>query len=237
MSKENKFFFRCKRIIKAGLIKENPTFRLVLGMCPTLAVTTKVENSLGMGLATTAVLIFTNLIISALRKVIPDKVRIPVYITIIAGMVTIVQLLLKAFLPDIDKALGVFIPLITVNCIILARAEMFANKNTPFYSALDGVAMGIGFTVALTLIGSVREIVAQGTWLNIAILPEAFPKTAIIGLPAGAFLVLGLLMAGVNKLTGGHKAEPENKCMGCTLCAQGAKRCAEAAPETEEVKA
>ncbi len=146
-----------------GLIKENPTLRLVLGTCPTLAVTTAAVNGIGMGLSATVVLICSNLAISLLRNIIPDKVRIPAFITIIAGFVSVVQMLVKAFLPAIDKALGIYLPLIVVNCIILARAEMFASKNPPLASVLDGAGMGIGFTAVLTLMGAVRELLGAGS--------------------------------------------------------------------------
>ncbi|HPJ76578.1 MAG TPA: electron transport complex subunit RsxE, partial [Clostridia bacterium] len=145
-----------------GILKENPTFILVLGMCPTLAVSTTAENSFMMGLAATIVLVLSNVIISLLRKLIPEKVRIPAYITVIAGFVTIVQLLMKAYLPELNKALGIYIPLIVVNCIILARAEAFAAKNNPWYSLLDGLGMGLGFTLAITLIGIIREFLGSG---------------------------------------------------------------------------
>ena len=162
-----------------GLIKENPTLKLLLGMCPALAVTTTAENGIAMGLATTAVLLGSNTVISILRKIIPEKVRIPAYITIIAGFVTIIQMLLKAFLPSLDKQLGIFIPLIVVNCIILARAEMFASKHTVFDSVLDGLGMGLGFTLALFLIGSVREIFGNGTFFNIDITKSLFSPAII----------------------------------------------------------
>ena len=152
-----------------GLLNENPTFRLLLGMCPSLAVTTMAKNGLGMGAAATFVLVGSNLVISLIRKIVPDKVRIPAYITIIAGFTTIVQLLLAALLPELNKQLGIFIPLIVVNCIIFARAEMFAQKNGPLLSVLDGLGMGAGFTIAITIIGSVREILGAGTWMGIPV--------------------------------------------------------------------
>ncbi|MEE1240100.1 MAG: electron transport complex subunit E, partial [Acutalibacteraceae bacterium] len=152
-----------------GLIKENPVLRLVLGTCPTLAVTTAAINGIGMGLAATMVLVCSNVVISLLRNVIPDKVRIPAYITIIAGFVSVVQMLVKAFLPDIDKALGIYLPLIVVNCIILARAEMFASKNSVVPSILDGLGMGIGFTAVLTLMGAIRELLGAGTIFSLPV--------------------------------------------------------------------
>ena len=159
-----------ERIIN-GMIKENPTFILVLGMCPTLAVTTSVTNGIGMGLSTMAVLILSNMLISALRNIIPDKVRIPAYIVVIASLVTVVELLLKAFIPGLYAALGLYIPLIVVNCIILGRAESYANKSTPLLAAADGVGMGLGFTMALTLISLFRELIGAGTIAGIQVLP------------------------------------------------------------------
>lgn len=153
---------KCMERIYNGIVKENPTFVLMLGMCPTLAVTTTAVNGVGMGLSTTAVLVFSNLIISALRKVIPDRVRIPAYIVIVASLVTIVQLLLQAYVPSLYSSLGIFIPLIVVNCIILGRAEAYAAKNGPLESAFDGIGMGLGFTVGLTAIAIVREIIGAG---------------------------------------------------------------------------
>lgn len=199
-----------------GLIKKNPIFVLVLGMCPTLAVTTTAENGLGMGVAATAVLLGSNIVISMLRKLIPDKVRIPAYITVIAGFVTVVELLLKAYLPSLDKQLGIFIPLIVVNCIILARAEMFASKNGIAASIADALGMGLGFTVALFLIGSVREILGAGQIFGIDISGGAFtPATAFV-LPAGGFLVLGLLMGLFNKVTK-KKTPTVTDCASCPL--------------------
>ena len=183
-----------------GLLKENPTFRLVLGTCPTLAVTTAAINGVGMGLATTAVLVGSNAVIAAIRKVIPDKVRIPAFITIIAGFVTVVQFLLKAYLPAIDEALGIYIPLIVVNCIILARAESFAAKNPPLNSIMDGLGMGLGFTVALTIISAVREVFGAGTFLGMQIFGESFEPALILILPPGGFLVFGLSIAAFNKI-------------------------------------
>lgn len=201
------------RVLRNGIIDENPTARLVLGTCPTLAVTTSATNSIGMGLSTTAVLIGSNFIISILRRFIPAKVRIPVYITVIAGFVTIVQMLLKAYVPAIDKALGIFIPLIVVNCIILARAETFASKNTPLASAFDGIGMGIGFTIALLIIGSIREILGNGTIFGYGLSGEgASPAIAMI-LPPGGFLIFGILIGAVNKLS--TKKIEISGCAGC----------------------
>lgn len=186
------------KILKNGIIDENPTFVQVIGMCPTLAVTTSVENGIGMGLATTAVLMCSNLVISLIRKLVPDQVRIPCYIVVIASFVTVVQMLLKAFVPALDASLGMFIPLIVVNCIILARAEAFAGKNGPIASLLDGIGMGLGFTVALGLIGLVRELLGNGSILGLTVLPEAFPRTLLMILPPGAFFTLALLMVIIN---------------------------------------
>ncbi|ODM27217.1 electron transport complex subunit RsxE [Acetivibrio mesophilus] len=201
------------KTVTKGIIKENPVFRLVLGTCPTLAVTTSAENAIGMGAAVTLVLMGSNAVISLLRKVIPDKVRIPAYITIISGFVTIVQMLLKAYLPAIDKQLGIFIPLIVVNCIILARAEMFANKNNPVMSILDGVGMGIGFTLALLVMGSFREILGNGTWFGMNVTGGVFEPAIIMILPPGGFLAFGFILAAINKFSA---VKIEHK--GCESC-------------------
>ena len=182
-------------IVTNGLLKENPTLRLVLGTCPTLAVTTAVSNALGMGAAATVVLICSNFVISALRKVIPDKVHLPCYITIIATFVTLVQMIVKAYAPALDTALGVYLPLIVVNCIILGRAEMFACKNNVVDSALDGLGMGLGFTLALTLMATVREIQGSGTWLGIQIIPKSIPNFTLMTSAPGGFFTFGCLMA------------------------------------------
>jgi electron transport complex protein RnfE len=188
-----------------GLVIENPVLRLVLGTCPTLAVTTSAGNGLAMGLAATFVLIGSNLVISLLRKVIPEKVRIPAFITIIAGFVTIVQLLMQAYLPGLNESLGIFIPLITVNCIILARAEMFASKNSALPSIIDGLGMGIGFTAALFLMGTIREFFGNGSFLDIPLpLLSAggyFQPVLIFILPPGGFFVFGMLIALSQKLS------------------------------------
>lgn len=177
-----------------GLWKENPVFRLLLGMCPTLAVTNAAINGMAMGLATTFVLLGSNIIIAALKKVIPDKVRIPSYIIVIATFVTIADLGLAAYFPDIYKVLGLFIPLIVVNCLILARAEAFASKNNIFTSLLDALGMGLGFTWALTLLGAIREILGMGSIFGIKLFGENFVSWIIFILPPGAFLTLGLLL-------------------------------------------
>lgn len=189
-------------IIKNGIIKENPTFVLMLGMCPTLATTTSAINGMSMGLATMSVLICTNFVISLLKSVTPDKVRIPVFIVVIAAFVTVLQLFIKAYLPDIDKALGLFIPLIVVNCIILGRAEAFACKNDPVSSLMDGVGIGLGFTFALTLLGIIREFFGAGSFFGMPLLPETY-NVLLFVLPPGAFISLGYLIAIVNKLRKG----------------------------------
>lgn len=192
-----------------GIIKENPVFVMLLGMCPTLATTTSLKSAAGMGLAATFVLFFSNMVISALRKIIPEKIRIASYIIIIAGFVTIVQMLLKAYLPSLNKSLGVFIPLIVVNCIILARAESFASKNGVFLSALDGLGMGLGFTLALSVIGSIRELLAMGSIGGISLFGSIYNGAIIMMLPPGGFLTLGLIIAAMNiykaKKKGGNK--------------------------------
>jgi electron transport complex protein RnfE len=185
------------KVFLNGLIFENPTFIQLLGMCPTLAVTTSVKNGLGMGLSAAAVLICSNIIISFLRKIIPDKVRIAAYIVIIATFVTIIQMCLSAFLPDLSDSLGIFIPLIVVNCIILARAEAFASKNTVFKSAVDGLGMGLGFTAALCIISAVREFLGAGTIFDIPIYGEFISPASIIIMAPGGFIILGLLVAAV----------------------------------------
>ncbi len=187
------------KTILNGIIYENPTFALVLGMCPTLATTTSAINGMSMGLATMFVLICSNIVISALRNLIPDKVHIPAYIVVIASFVTMVELAMKAYLPDLYATLGLFIPLIVVNCIVLGRAEAFAAKNNVWYSALDGFGMGLGFTLSLTLIGSVRELLGSGKIFDFAIFPENYAMLIFVLAP-GAFLVLAYLMALVNKL-------------------------------------
>ncbi len=187
--------------LKRGIIEENPTFVQVLGMCPTLATTTSAINGLGMGLSVTAVLICSNLAISALRKVIPNKIRIPAYIIIIATFVTVVDLLLQAFFYDsLYQALGLYIPLIVVNCIILGRAEAFASKNDPISSLFDGLGMGLGFTLALTVLGIIREILGSGSLFGIQILPDAVTPAVIMIMAPGGFIVLGILLALFNHM-------------------------------------
>ena len=206
-------------VLTNGLLKENPVLRLVLGTCPTLAVSTMASNGIGMGLAATFVLLCSNVVISALRKVIPDQV--PCYITVIAGFVSVVQMLVKAYVPSLDSALGVYLPLIVVNCIILGRAEMFASKNGILDSALDGIGMGIGFTITLTIMGTIREILGSGTWMAgldglLPFLPEGFkiqviptsvdPFTLMTSAPGG-FFVFGVMMAAATWLTTRPKKE------------------------------
>lgn len=180
------------------MFAENPVFVLLLGMCPTLGTSTSVINGLGMGLSATAVLICSNFFISVLRKFIPAKIRIASYIVIIAGFVTAVDMALKAYLPDISASLGVFIPLIVVNCIILARAESFASKNTPGKSAIDGLCMGLGFTVALVILSAIREIIGNGTLLGFPVLGSSYPPAIMMILPPGGFIVLGVVLGVIN---------------------------------------
>ena len=200
-----------------GLIKETPTLRLVLGTCPTLAVTTAAVNGIGMGLSATVVLICSNLAISLLRNIIPDKVRIPAFITIIAGFVSVVQMLVKAFLPAIDKALGIYLPLIVVNCIILARAEMFASKNPPLASVLDGAGMGIGFTAVLTLMGAVRELLGAGSLFSFPVTSRFISPMIIFLLPPGGFFVFGMLVAASNAIAKRSGKKPVEH-LGCESC-------------------
>lgn len=185
------------KVFLNGLIFENPTFVQLLGMCPTLAVTTSVKNGLGMGLSAAAVLVCSNVIISLLRKIIPDKVRIAAYIVIIAAFVTVIQMCLEAFLPDLSSSLGIFIPLIVVNCVILARAEAFASKNSVLASAADGLGMGLGFTCALCIISAVREFLGAGTIFDISVYGNTVSPASIIIMAPGGFIVLGILVAAV----------------------------------------
>jgi electron transport complex protein RnfE len=183
-----------------GIITNNPVLVQLIGMCPTLATSTSLENGLGMGLAATAVLICSNVMVSILRKIIPQKIRIASYVVIISGFVTAIEMLMKAYLPDLADSLGLFIPLIVVNCIILARAEAFASKNGPVESAVDGLSMGLGFTFALALLASVREILGNGTIYGIPVFGESFQPASIMIMPAGAFLVLGFIIAAFQKI-------------------------------------
>ena len=228
----------CMKEFTKGLLRENPSMRLVLGTCPTLAITTSVVNAIGMGLSATIVLICSNIAISALRKFIPAKVRIPAYIVIIASFVTIVQMLVKAFLPALDESLGIFLPLIVVNCIILGRAEAFASKNPVLLSAADGLGMGLGFTASLFCMGAVREVLGAGTFLagiqdlvnigvftgfdfNDTLTSMGLSPITILILPAGGFFVFGIIMAVVNKIAEG-KGLPKAELHGCAHCPMAA---------------
>lgn len=224
-----------------GLIKENPTFVLMLGLCPTLAVTTSASNGLGMGLSSTVVLIMSNMLISALRKVIPDKVRMPAYIVIVASFVTIVQFLLEGYVPALYESLGIYIPLIVVNCIILGRAESYASKNSVGLSILDGFGMGLGFTVGLLLIGMFRELLGNGSLFNVRIMPESFEPVTIFILAPGAFFVLAVLTALQNKFklksaTNGSGTASQLACGGnCQSCSGSS--CTSNREKIDEVKA
>lgn len=214
-----------------GVIKENPSFVLMLGMCPTLAVTTSATNGIGMGLSTMAVLIVSNLIISLVRKIIPDDVRLPAYIVIVASLVTVVELLMEAYTPSIYSALGIYIPLIVVNCIILGRAEAYASKNPPLLSAMDGLGMGLGFTVSLSIIGFIRELLGAGTVFGVQVMPAAYKPIAIFIKAPGAFLVLAFLVIIMNALKIKNRADAMVQgCDGC--CAT----CAHAKEEGKEAQ-
>ncbi len=204
------------RYITDGIIKENPVLVLLLGTCPTLAVTSSAKNAIGMGIATTLVLLGSNIVISLLKKVIPDKVRIPSYIVIIAGFVTIVGMLIKAYASDLDKSLGIFLPLIVVNCIVLGRAEMFASKNGVVDSALDGIGMGIGFTFALLCMGIIRETLGAGSFFGMSLPVLSETPIGIFTAAPGGFFVFGCLIALVNKLTKGKAIK--RKELGCAGC-------------------
>ncbi len=197
------------KTIKNGILDENPAFVQLLGMCPTLAVTTSAINGLGMGAATTAVLIGSNLVISLLRKVIPDKIRIPAFIVIIATFVTLIDMFMNAFAYDLYRSLGLFIPLIVVNCLILGRAEAYASKQKALPSLMDGIGMGVGFTFALTLLGIVREIFGAGSVFGFDLFGEAFKPALVMILPPGAFIALGLLIAAINVLSRRHEPKKE----------------------------
>ena len=209
--------------ITKGIIKENPTLVMLLGMCPTLAVTTQAMNGIGMGLATTFVLMGSNVVISALRKVIPDKVRIPAFIVIIASFVTLIGFLLEGFVPSLYESLGIYLTLITVNCIIFGRAEMFASKNGVVASACDAIGMGVGFTLALFLMGSVREIIGSGKWMGFTIPVLSDNPMLLFIMPAGGFFTLGVIIALVNKLC--NKKPPQE--LGCSGC-PNADKCGKA---------
>ena len=221
----------CTERIYNGVIKENPTLVLMLGMCPTLAVTTSCMNGFGMGVSTLVVLVMSNLVISALRKVIPDAVRLPAYIVIIASLVTVVELLMEAYVPDIYDALGIYIPLIVVNCIILGRAEAYASKNPPLLSAMDGLGMGLGFTISLSVIGLIRELLGAGTVFGMQVMPSAYKPIAIFIKAPGAFLVLAVLVIIMNSLKIKNRANAMVQgCDGC--CAT----CAHAKEEGKEAQ-
>lgn len=203
-------------ILTKGIIKENPVLVLVLGTCPTLAVTTQASNAIGMGIAFTFVLICSNIVISLLRNIIPDKVRIPCYITVIAGFVTIIELAMEAFAYSLYESLGIYLSLIVVNCIILGRAEMFANKNTPFDSLLDAIGMGIGFTLTLFVMASIREILGSGTWFGMEIPVLKDNNFSIMTMAPGGFFVFACLIALVNKITKGKAIKKKE--FGCDSC-------------------
>lgn len=229
-----------------GIIKENPTFVMMLGMCPTLAVTTSAVNGIGMGLTTTVVLILSNFMISLMRKIIPDRVRIPAFIVIVASLVTVVQLLLQGFMPSLNEQLGIYIPLIVVNCIILGRAEAYASQNPVLLSACDGAGMGLGFTIALTCIGAVREFLGTGAIFSIQLLPETAEMPTIFVMAPGAFFVLSILTALQNKFkapsaSNGSAANASSlscggNCAACNgiQCAQNHMALAEARIKAEE---
>ena len=232
-----------------GIIKENPVLRLVLGTCATLAVSTAASNAIGMGLATTFVLVCSNAVISLLRNIIPDKVRIPAYITIIAGFVSVVQMLVKAFVPAIDKSLGIYLPLIVVNCIILGRAESYASKNKVIPSIFDGLGMGLGFTAAITILGAVRELLGAGTILStgssaLVTIPESiFTPASIFILAPGAFFVLAMCIAIMNKIKAKKGMEPakvpdyctkDGSCASCSNALCGGRAMAAKAAKKED---
>ena len=204
------------KILTRGIIRENPVLVLLLGTCPTLAVTTSAINGLGMGVSAMVVLICSNIVISLLKNIIPNTVRIPCYIVVIAGFVTVVQMLLQAYLPEINASLGLFIPLIVVNCIILGRAEMFANKNSVTDSALDGLGMGIGFTLVLTIMGLIREFAGAGTLFDMPVTTDFIEPMTIFMLAPGGFFVFALLVAAVNFASGGKAIKKKSfSCEGC----------------------
>lgn len=212
----------CMERIYNGVVKENPTMVLMLGMCPTLAVTTSAVNGLGMGVSTLAVLVLSNWVISMVRKIIPDDVRLPAYIVIVASLVTVTELLMEAYTPSLYDALGIYIPLIVVNCIILGRAEAYASKNPPLLSAVDGLGMGLGFTISLTVIGVIRELLGSGTVFGKAVMPAAYQPIAIFVKAPGAFLVLAFIIAILNAAHISTRAnEVTEGCDGC--CASCAK--------------
>ena len=224
---------RCVERLYNGIIKENPTFVLILGMCPTLAVTSSLINGAGMGLSTMAVLVMSNMVISMLRKIIPDSVRVPAFIVIVASFVTILQFLLEAYLPSLNSSLGIYIPLIVVNCIILGRAEAYASKNPVLPSLFDGIGMGLGFTIALTMIGAVRELLGAGQIFGMTVMPSGYVPVSIFIMAPGAFFVLAMLTAIQNqvKINGEKKGKDMSKIgSGCGHdCASCAESCKEPA--------
>ena len=213
------------KIFTAGILRENPVLRLVLGCCSALAITTTVSGAIGMGLSMTFVLVCSNIVISALRKAIPDKVHLPCYIVIIAAFVTIVQMVLQAYVPDLYESLGVFLALIVVNCIILGRAEMFACKHTVVESALDGLGMGLGYILTMTLMSSIREILGNGSWMGIQIIPESVDRMGIMNQAPGGFFVFGMLVGLAGKLSKEGKAPETTGCGNCPLAASCSKVC------------
>ncbi|MGM0214997.1 electron transport complex subunit RsxE [Enterococcus sp. AZ109] len=221
---------KASAIFTKGLITENPVLRLMLGTCPTLAVTTSAMDGLGMGVAATVVLLGSNVVISLLRKVIPDRVRIPAFITIIAGFVTVVQLAVKALAPALDATLGIYLPLIVVNCIILGRAEAYAKSNPVLHSALDGLGMGVGFTMALLCMGGIRELIGSGTLLGFPITAGFVPPMTIMLLPPGGFFVFGILVMLANKL--GDRTSKDLDCSACPIAEACTTVCEDKAGES-----
>ena len=217
------------KLLYNGIVKENPSLILMLGMCPTLAVTKSASNGLGMGLSTMAVLVFANLLISLLRKIIPDAVRLPAFIVVVASLVTVVEMVTQAYMPALYESLGLYIPLIVVNCIILGRAEAFASKNGPVASIFDGLGMGLGFTGALVILGFLREFIGDGTAFGIQVLPESYPGVGIFTSAPGAFLVMAFVVAVMNKLRVPTRAnEVVEDCDGCCANCQKCKHNKEA---------
>ena len=217
------------KLLYNGIVKENPSLILMLGMCPTLAVTKSASNGLGMGLSTMAVLVFANLLISLLRKIIPDAVRLPAFIVVVASLVTVVEMVTQAYLPALYESLGLYIPLIVVNCIILGRAEAFASKNGPVASIFDGIGMGLGFTIALVILGFLREFIGAGTAFGVQVLPESYPGVGIFTSAPGAFLVMAFVVAVMNKLRVPTRAnEVVEDCDGCCANCQKCKHNKEA---------
>ena len=217
------------KLLYNGIVKENPSLILMLGMCPTLAVTKSASNGLGMGLSTMAVLVFANLLISLLRKIIPDAVRLPAFIVVVASLVTVVEMVTQAYLPALYESLGLYIPLIVVNCIILGRAEAFASKNGTVASIFDGIGMGLGFTIALVILGFLREFIGAGTAFGVQVLPESYPGVGIFTSAPGAFMVMAFVVAVMNKFKIPTRAnEVVEDCDGCCANCQKCKHNKEA---------